>query len=189
MGVNLEELSSMLQRREGAVSSRIKKLGLSGQKRNHKTFERIEIGFDFAVSWQPVISTPGNDYFFPNPMTDFMLKMYNRPVIYRWNIYKEDANSPKLFYIGMCGKLCPNRLNNYLHPRASQGTSTRINKELSNFLRNGFVVQLEIACFDQLKMNGLIVEMDDLGNKHIRLMVESLLIAYSELSGAKLLNL
>lgn len=189
MGVNLEELSGLLQRRKGAVSSRIKKLRLSGQARNQRAFDEIKIGFDFAISWQPVLSTPDNDYFFPNPVTDFMLKNYNKPVVYRWNIYKENTYSPKMFYIGMCGKLCPNRLGNYLHPRVSQGTSTRINKELSDFLRNGFVAQLEIACFDQLRISGLIVEMSDLRNKHIRLMVESLLIAYHELNGAKLLNL
>ncbi len=188
-GENIQNLSKLLKRKKGAITSRIRKLDLFNLQENLTNSGKEFFSFGFPFTWEPVFSSEKSPYFFPNPITSFMRETYNKASVYRWNIYKKSPLIPDFLYIGMCNELCPNRLKNYLSPTKSQKTSSRINNKLNSFISEKYFVQLETLQFNKISISNNFFVMDNLKDKHIRIMIESMMVAHYKLNGTKLLNL
>ena len=82
-GKSVEELSKIFQRSRGAIQARINKLEshetiiYSGFMRTNQV--HLELSFD----WVPILQNEDELYYFPNPITSFMRRLYNSPAIYR----------------------------------------------------------------------------------------------------------
>ena len=181
-GLDNKKIASLLQRKIGAIQSRLKFLigweYPSGDLQK-AYFMRVLFKFD----WLPVL------YFFPSPVSGFMNQKYGGATVYRWNIYQEFPSDMKILYVGETTRLCPNRLNGYLEPGPTQTTNQRLHSEFNKFKAEGKKIHLEVLQFDMLNINGMKITPEKLKDKSFRLMIEAMLATYYSEKGYELLNL
>lgn len=181
-----KEIASLLQRSPGSISSRIAKIKFLS---NIKQGEINQINAKFAFSWESVLQSEQNEYFFPTPINEFMKKKYRYPAIYRWIIEWPDNYCDEIFYIGETIKLCPDRLSSYLSPGPKQQTNLRLNLQFNEFVTNGAKIHLEILRIKSALLNDLLFCEEDLKHQDIRRLIERLLIILYRKQGLNLLNL
>ena len=143
----------------------------------------------FPFEWEAVLSSETEEYFFPQPVTGYMKRLYKGPAVYRWNIYRNSPADLKLLYVGQAKQLCPHRIQGYLTPGPSQKTNQRIHEKLRAYLEQGLRIRLEVLRFVDLTIGDFALTTEDMLDKHIRLLIEGLLIAYLKRKGYALLNL
>lgn len=184
-GASLIQLVQEFERQPSAISGRLFRLRFG--ENSHLDLQQGVIEFKVVFDWEVVLASEKDEYKFPNPITGFMRKNYQKPVIYRWTI--DRGEDGRFFYIGETKKLCPDRLHGYLSPLPIQTTNVRLNKYFQESIGNGASIKLEI-----LKMSGALVNDLDLQDKDLvrqdnRRLVERLLITLYRSQGLDLLNL
>lgn len=150
--------------------------------------EQLDITFQLSCKWLPVMSNETEIYTFPDKITPFMKLHYRIPAIYRWHIYKSKPGDLKQIYIGEAVQLCPQRLNGYLRPGPSQQTNIRINKMFNELINDGRHIQLEYLDFDVVKIEDIEIISENLIDKHVRRMLEEVMVIYSTHKGYTILN-
>jgi len=190
-GVSISELSKLFHRQPSAIRSRIRKLGFVT---NDETPPDTEIkdnghslGTDFQFRWTTVYCEHEKEYFFPQPISPYMLENYKYPAIYRWIIYQESREKINYAYIGTTKQLCPERLSGYLFPDSSD-TNLRLHKEFREFDKQGYKIGLELLRVEQIKINHVDVKLNNLHSQTARVFIETLLISYYRQNGLILLN-
>ncbi len=143
---------------------------------------------EFDYQWLPVLREEEKEYYFPDKMSSFMKNEYKKPAIYRWNVFKTIRGDQKIIYIGETQELCPQRINGYLNPGPSQHTNKRIKRKFEAYLANGFKIGLDILQFSDIKIENFVIRYDDLKDKHIRRLIEELMIIIHEKMGYTILN-
>lgn len=201
-GESIETLAEALQRQPGAISSRLRKLGLFPAGRLDMTRPTLSLGLgpmdtasdpiiagsiSLRFEWRPVLANEETPYMFPGPVTAFMRKRYGEPVIYRWTARADSSTKPDWLYVGSTKCLCPERLNGYLSPERSK-TNSRINLRLHQALKDGLQVSLEILSEGCLTIGSETLTSTDLQADPFRLAIERLLIACYRWQGGQLLN-
>jgi hypothetical protein len=181
-----EELAVILQRQPGAVKSRLHKLKLASARQDHNQ-NSIELKVIFE--WQAVRQSETEDYMFSGPITEFMKRLYKKPVIYRWIVERPDDWGDKLIYIGEAARLCPDRLSAYLAPGPTQQTNLRLNQQFREYNAQGGQIKLEILKMTGSFVNDLDLTEKDLRRQDVRRLIEQLLITLYRSQGANLLNL
>lgn len=184
-GANLVQLAKEFERQPSAISGRLFKLKFG--KYSHLDLQQGIIEFKVAFDWKVVLASEKDEYKFPNPITSFMRKNYQKPVIYRWTIDRGEGG--KFFYIGETKKLCPDRLHGYLSPLPIQTTNVRLNKYFQESIGNGASIKLEILKMSGALVNDLDLQDKDLARQDNRRLVEKLLITLYRNQGLDLLNL
>lgn len=139
---------------------------------------------EFEYEWKPVLAEDGKEYRFPEERTEFM-KMYKRPAVYRWNVSRPDDR--RKVYIGEAKDLY-RRIYGYLKPGRTQETNKRINTLFNNYLSQGYTIRLEVLQVDNVRVAGVTFTANDLSNKYIRTLFESLMITVHEQNRVELLN-
>ncbi len=139
--------------------------------------------------WQILLCDEKEEYFFPHPITNYMKLNYKYPAIYRWNVYSNSIRDESLLYIGEAQSLCPDRLKNYLKPGPSQKTSRRIHDMFNEFSSQGMKIQMEVFDFERITIDEVALVQKDLSQKHVRLLIEQLLVTIYRRKGVTLLNL
>lgn len=213
-GRSVLEIAGILQRQPSAISSRLRKLNLFqtntmvGVPQNNLIsdgmvserpqlsaiqppaiveFSEPPITISFSFEWHLVMASANMPYIFPQPMTSFMTARYKWPAVYRWLVVPS-KEVPPVMYIGSTKKLCPDRLDGYIHPQSSS-TNQRLNIMLRGYKTAGYSIRLEIL------HNGKTGIDDRSGNATYsfqtqthRIVIEELLIAYYKQQGVTLLN-
>lgn len=181
----------MFCRQPGAIISRIKKLGF-----DIKDIALIDetlkddsdvLGTDFLFRWSPIFCDQGKEYYFPHPATAYMIENYKYPAVYRWVVYHDSRERIQYTYIGTTKQLCPERLEGYLYPESSS-TNLRLHQEFKLFSEQGYKISLDSLRVEQIKMNNIIVKLNNLHSQTARSFIENLLISYYRQNGLKLLN-
>lgn len=186
-GASIGELAKFFQRQPGAISSRLRKLnGKATPSAENTPQDRVQIGFVFE--WRAVLRSAAEEYHYPEPITPFMKRMYNRPAVYRWNVYQNVPANQQKIYIGQASRLCPDRIEGYLNPRPSESTNNRLRREFQKCLTQGLRIRLEVLHFDRLAIGDLTLTAAELGEQSFRIFIESLLITYYKRSRVTLLN-
>jgi hypothetical protein len=145
------------------------------------------LGTDFQFRWSAVYCEPLKEYFFPQPLSPYMLENYKYPSIYRWIIYESSREKIQYAYIGTTKQLCPERLEGYLYPRTSS-TNLRLHQEFRQFAQQGYKIGLESLHIDEIKVNNVAVKLNNLHSPTARSFIETLLISYYRQKGLILLN-
>lgn len=190
-GKSVKDLSTIFCRQPGAITSRIRKLGFD-IKDDTIIDETLNddgcfLGTDFLFRWTPILYEPEKEYFFPHPITAYMIENYKYPAIYRWIVYHDSRERIQYAYIGTTKQLCPERLEGYLYPDSSS-TNLRLHQEFKSFLKQGYNIRLESLQVEQIKMNNAFVKLNNLHSQTARIFIENLLISYYRQNGLKLLN-
>lgn len=190
-GASISQLSKLFRRQPSAIRSRIRKLGFvtNDETPNEKVTKADSdtLGTDFQFRWIAVYCEVGREYFFPEPMSPYMLENYKYPAIYRWIIYKDNREKIDYAYIGTTKQLCPERLAGYLDP-VSSNTNLRLHKEFRQFIRQGYRIGLESLLVEEIKINNVAVKLNNLDSQTARVFIEDLLISYYRQHGLVLLN-
>jgi len=184
-GASLIQLAQEFERQPSAISGRLFKLRFGESSRID--LEQYVIEFRAFFDWEVVLASENKEYKFPNSMTDFMRKNYQKPVIYRWTV--DRGNGGKIFYIGETKKLCPDRLHGYLSPLPIQPTNVRLNQFFHESIGNGARLKLEVLKMSGAFVNELDLQDNDLERQDNRRLVERLLITLYRSQGLDLLNL
>ncbi len=175
------DIAKALQRQPSAVRSRLNRL--SPPKPDSESSLRFSL--DVSGEWVRTFAGDDREYEFPGPISDFMLKKYNQPAIYRWISHKPNASNGVL-YIGQTRELCPDRLKSYLRPRRSS-TNRRINTHLEELARGGHSIRLEIFKATSVRLCGQEVHTSLKGDV-LREAVEAVMIANHQREHPGLLN-
>ena len=191
-GTSVSELSKIFRRQPGAIRSRIKKFGFETKDETPDIIEEPKsngdsLGTDFHFRWVSVYHEREKEYFFPQPITRYMLENYKYPAVYRWIIYQENREKINFAYIGTTKQLCPERLSGYLVPDTSD-TNLRLHKEFREFDKQGYKIGLELLQVEQIKINNVDVKLNNLHSQTARVFIETLLISYYRQNGLILLN-
>lgn len=191
-GMSVSELSKIFRRQPGAIRSRIRKFGFETKDETPDIIEETKsnddsLGTDFHFRWVSVYHEHEKVYFFPQPITRYMLENYKYPAVYRWIIYQENREKINFAYIGTTKQLCPDRLSGYLVPDKSD-TNLRLNKEFRKFVKQGYKISLELLQIEQIKINNVDVKLNNLHSQTARVFIETLLISYYRQNGLILLN-
>lgn len=148
-----------------------------------------QIKLTLRYSWDPVLIDETNEYHFPMAISNLMKQHYNKPAIYKWNVYKHSPDDQKRFYIGEAAILCPSRIQGYLSPGPSQQTNIRMKKMFSEFINQGLKIRLEALNLQHSTLGKIPLLPKDLSSKHTRRYIEALLITHYHSKGYTLLNL
>ncbi len=54
-----------------------------------------QIKLHLRYSWDPVLVDGTNEYHYPMAVSRLMKQKYNKPVIYKWNVYKHSPNDQR----------------------------------------------------------------------------------------------
>lgn len=114
-------------------------------------------------------------YNYPDLTTKYFKKNYSKPIIYRWNIYKEVLGDLKTFYIGETD-LLSRRVNQYRKPGPTQKTNKDLNAKFEDYIKKGNRITLEVIHLKVSKESVPSLTIDDLKNKDLRKALEGLLI-------------
>ena len=190
-GATVPELSKLFRRQPSAIRSRIRKLGF---ETNDETPNEVawkddgqSLGTDFQFRWNVIYCEHSKEYFFPQPITAYMLENYKYPAIYRWIVFESSRDKIQYAYIGTTKQLCPERLEGYLHPHVSS-TNLRLHQEFQQFVQRGYKIGLESLQVEQVKINNIAVKLNNLHSQTARSFIETLLISYYRQNGLILLN-
>jgi hypothetical protein len=190
-GVSVSQLSKLFHRQPGAIRSRVRKLGfVTNDKTPHDTGIKDDghsLETDFQFRWIAVYCEKGKEYFFPEPISSYMLENYKYPTVYRWIIYQDSRKKIQYAYIGTTKQLCPERLQGYLYPDSSS-TNLRLHQEFRQFVKQGYKIGLESLQIEQIKINNIDVKVNNLHSQTARIFIETLLISYYRQNGLILLN-
>lgn len=190
-GTSISGLSKIFRRQPGAIRSRIRKLGFETEDETpdleETKYNGASLGTDFHFRWVSVYYEDNREYFFPQPITHYMLENYKYPAVYRWIIYQESREKINFAYIGTTKQLCPERLSGYLVPNTS-GTNLRLHKEFREFDKQGYKIGLELLQVEKIKINNVDVKLNNLHSQTARVFIETLLISYYRQNGLVLLN-
>jgi hypothetical protein len=185
-GTSLENLAATFQRQPSAITSRLSKLKFASARQD---FQQGSIEVKVMFEWEAVRQSEAEEYVFPKPMTEFMKRLYKRPVIYRWIVERTNVGDEMLMYIGEAARLCPDRLSGYITPGPTQQTNLRLNQQFHECIANGGRVRLEIIKMTGAFVNDLDLTEKDLGRQDIRRLIERLLVTLYRNQGVNLLNL
>ncbi len=190
-GASVSQLSKLFHRQPSAIRSRIRKLGFVT---NDETPPDAEIkddghslGTDFQFRWEAVFCEKEKEYFFPEPVSPYMLENYKYPAIYRWIVYQDSREKIRYAYIGTTKQLCPERLEGYLYPDSSS-TNLRLHQDFQQFVKQGYKIGLESLRIEQITINNIDVKLNNLHSPTARVFIETLLISYYRQKGLTLLN-
>lgn len=193
-GTSVSKLAKLFHRQPGAIRSRVRKLGfeINDETPNETEVEEIKdsdnsLGTDFQFRWTTVYFEHEKEYFFPQPVSSYMLKNYKYPAIYRWIIYQDSREKIQYAYIGTTKQLCPERLEGYLYPDTSS-TNLRLHQEFQEFVKQGYKISLESLHVEKITMNNIDVKLNNLHSQTARIFIETLLISYYRQNGLTLLN-
>jgi hypothetical protein len=191
----IEELSRLLHRQPNAILSRLRKLASLADQRASASKDPCDVsvsslyvGFSVKFEWVAMLRANNERYVFPQSITEYMKCLYGGPALYRWSAIRDSPVTEQRIYIGQTSRLCPDRVDGYLHPRDSEATNRRLNRQLDGYLTQGFRIQLEVLQFDQLVIGDLVLTHEDLGEQSVRLFLENLLVTYYRHSNCVLLN-
>jgi len=118
-----------------------------------------------------------------------MMLRYKRPAIYRWDVHRSVPGDKKIVYIGQAKELCPGRIRGYLAPGPRQETNKRILHLFEGFLQDGLKITLDVCIIGEIEIDRFELIPMSLGDKHVRLLVESAIIMEHKHKGFSLLNL
>ena len=190
-GASIAQLSKDFQRQTGAIRSRVRKLGLAfTDELPNNEFAKDDVnylGTDFQFRWATIFCEREKEYLFPEPLTSYMLENYRYPSVYRWIVYEGKREQIKYAYIGTTKQLCPERLEGYLYPDSSS-TNLRLHQEFRKFIEQGYQIGLESLLVEQVRMNNIVIKLNNLHSQTARTFIENLLISYYQQSGLILLN-
>jgi hypothetical protein len=185
-GTSLEDLATIFQRRPGAITSRLFKLKLASARQD---FKQGSIEVKVMFEWETVRQSEAEEYVFPKPITEFMKRLYKKPVIYRWIVERTNADDEMVMYIGEAARLCPDRLSGYVAPGPTQRTNLRLNQQFHEYVAHGGRIRLEILKMTGAFVNDLDLTERDLSRQDIRRLIERLLVTLYRNQGVNLLNL
>lgn len=148
-----------------------------------------QIKLHLRYSWDPVLVDGTNEYHYPMAVSRLMKQKYNKPVIYKWNVYKHSPNDQKCVYIGEAAILCPSRIQGYLTPGPTQFTNIRLKKLFQEYLDQKLQIGLEVLNLQYSTLGKTPIVPEDLSNKYTRRYVEAILITLYSNKGYTLLNL
>ena len=190
-GTSISALSKLFHRQPNAIRSRIRKLGFETKEETPNEViskdDDHSLGTDFQFRLTAVYYEHGKEYLFPQPVTAHMLENYKYPAIYRWIVYRESRNHIQYAYIGTTRQLCPERLEGYLYP-GSSSTNLRLHQDFREFAKQGYKIGLESLQIEQIKLNNVVVKLNNLHSQTARDFIETLLISYYRQNGLTLLN-
>lgn len=184
-GASLLQLAQEFKRQPSAISGRLFKLRFG--ENSYSDSQQGIIEFRAFFDWEVVLASENKEYKFPNPITGFMRKKYQTPVIYRWTV--DRGEDGKNFNVGETKKLCPDRLHGYLSPLPIQTTNVRLNQFFQESIRTGANLKLEILKMSGAFVNDLYLQDNDLARQDNRRLIERLLITFYRRQGLDLLNL
>jgi hypothetical protein len=185
-GTSLENLVAIFQRQPSAITSRLFKLKFASARQD---FKQGSIEVKVMFEWEAVRQSEAEEYVFPEPITEFMNRLYKRPAIYRWIIERTNTDDEMLMYIGEAVRLCPDRLSGYITPGPTQQTNLRLNQQFHECIACGGRIRLEILKMTGAFVNDLDLTEKDLSRQDIRRLIERLLVTMYRSQGVNLLNL
>jgi len=147
-----------------------------------------KMSIEIEYEWKPVINDEGQRYLFPMKLEEFKREFrsyYNFPAIYRWIIRKN--RKIVAVYIGEA-KYIGRRIHYYLNPEPSQQTNKRLNSLFHECISAGLRIELELLDVYKLKIHEHELSPLDLTSKHLRLLLENLIIEIHRQEGYVLLN-
>ena len=151
-----------------------------------KTMDGLTVNF----RWKAALQREGQGYSFPEVRSDFFRKNHSGPAIYRWRIHPADAGQLEKIYIGEADDL-HERVGQYLSARSNQQggrTNKRVVAELSEAIRSGKTVFLDVAVFEPYSVDGVSFDASNLESLFVRRAIEYLLLAKAQKEGHPLLN-
>lgn len=158
---------------------------------SNQALKRVDALISLAVNlnfvWEQVLSGPGQSYEFPHEVTPFMRREYRGPAIYRWLAYARGIGDRREIYIGEAENLC-RRIYGYLQPGSKQQTNVRMNARFRALTSDGLHVTIQRLRIESLSMGEYEVGASDLFDKHVRVFVEHMLVAYYAKAGFALMN-
>ncbi|PJN48804.1 hypothetical protein PAEAM_56660 [Paenibacillus sp. GM1FR] len=125
-------------------------------------------------------------YRFPRPFDKTMNKFYHVPAVYRWKIYKPHTQCT-MVYIGETDNL-KQRISGYLKPGPSQHTNIRMKALFEQYIKGGFIIELDIFQIKKFIFGGIEYQQDSLDSKNIRVLLENLIILDHKNNDYELLN-
>ncbi|WP_297487306.1 hypothetical protein [Thermococcus sp.] len=149
---------------------------------------QAKITIEVEYEWKPVINDEGKRYSFPMRFKEFkrgFRSYYNFPAIYRWVIRKNEEIIA--VYIGEAENI-GRRVYGYINPGPSQQTNKRLNSLFHECISTGLKVELELLKIHKLRIHGYDISPVDLSGKHLRLLLENLMIEIHRQNGYVLLN-
>jgi len=147
----------------------------------------ISLAGNLNFVWEQVLSGPGQSYEFPHEVTPFMRREYRGPAIYRWLAYAQEIGDRRDIYIGEAENLS-RRIQGYLQPGSNQQTNVRMNARFRALTSEGLHVTIQRLRIGSLSLGEYEVGSSDLFNKHVRVFIEHMLIAYYTKAGFTLMN-
>jgi len=149
---------------------------------------QTKLTIEIKYEWGPIINDKGQRYVFPMRFKEFkrgFRSYYNFPAIYRWVIRKNEKIVA--VYIGEAENI-GRRIYGYLNPGPSQQTNKRLNSLFHEYISTGLKVELELLKIHNLRIHKDEMSPVDLSSKHLRLLLENLMIEIHRQNGYVLLN-
>jgi hypothetical protein len=128
--------------------------------------------FEISFSWIAVQSSQSASYSFPELVSKYLRKQYNKPAVYRWLI---ERNGKSSIYIGETENL-GRRLQHYLKPGPSQKTNKRVREFLDTEIVQGACIKFDVLIFESFVINRRVYSPESLWEKEVRCFLENLLI-------------
>ncbi|HDZ36112.1 MAG TPA: hypothetical protein ENH81_04280 [Thermococcus sp.] len=147
-----------------------------------------KISIEIEYEWEPIVNDRGERYVFPRRFKEFKRGFhshYNFPAIYRWVLRKN--GKIVAVYIGEAEDI-GRRIYGYINPGPSQQTNKRLNFVFNECISNGLEIELELLKIHKLRIHGHNMSPVDLSSKHLRLLLENLMIEIHHQNGYVLLN-
>lgn len=146
----------------------------------------MDISFEFQ--WESLLTSESVNYqFSQNIDKSLAKKIYGKPAIYRWNIFKNEKNDLKKIYIGETINLYK-RVYQYNNPGSDQVTNIRMSKIFNDEITKGNQVELEILSFETIRIHNELLTVDDLKRTSARKFLENLFIVYYKKLGFEIKN-
>lgn len=156
---------------------------------------------DIDYAWEPVMSSPGAEYAYPDAVTKYIEEKYSKAAVYRWGFFRarrdsspEITQSPYAAYVGETENLA-RRLRGYLNPGPSQTTNKRMKAYLDQELKPGTRIELSMLRFeafhiiiDRANSDSRLVAEFGLGNSYIRKMMENFALIVHDPVHCEILN-
>jgi len=127
--------------------------------------------------WEKLLCKNGKPYLFPADRRKVTKDSLNVGGVYRWVIIHSTKKKKQTIclYVGEASNLY-NRLYGYLYQSQSQATSYRIGKALRKLVRQGHEIRFQLLRFYKSTLNGININNENLGNMHLRQLIEQSII-------------
>jgi hypothetical protein len=146
-----------------------------------------DLTLTLSHSWEPVESAPGRAYRYPEETSEFLRSRWNRPAVYRWNVYKDEPGDLRTYAIGETDRLA-NRIYQYRNPTRELQACVRIKMLLMDAKMDGRQTRLEALAVERIACGEVLLSQESLSDRAVRKLLVQILSFWHERRGDTLLS-